>query len=391
MAFPSVRRWPSAISATLERLDPHESWIDVYAPGGEAPRPGARFFQRDLAQSLTRIATGGRDAFYKGPIAEAIVSLSRSLGGWFSLEDLAEHRSEWGEAIKSTYKGYTVYETPPNTQGLAALIGLNILEGYGLEEMEWWDPNRIHLQVEAKKLAFAERDRHVADPATYTAPLELLLSKEHAATLRRRIDPEKASKVVDLPPHAKGTTYFAIADREGNLVSCVQSLFKGFGALVVPPGTGISLHNRGSYFCVDPSHPNVIAPGKRPFHTLIASMAFRDGRPALLFGTMGGDGQPQTHMQVLSNLIDYGMDLQAAIEAPRWLHGETGPQTTDAKLYLESRFGEDIVEALRDMGHPVVITDPWDDRMGHAQAVWIGDDGYIGAADPRGDGYALGW
>lgn len=388
--FPLSDKMAAAIEETL-RLDPHPTWVDTFAPGGVAPRAGRIFRQPDLARSLSQIAAGGRDAFYKGPIAEAIVAFSRSLGGWFAPEDLAEHQSEWGDPLHSTYRGYTVYETPPNTQGLAALIGLNILEGYDLAAMDWWDPRRVHLQVEAKKMAFAERDRHVADPGRYQAPLEKLLSKEFAAVLRERLDPVRAMPTPQSLPRSQGTTYFAVADGKGNLVSCVQSLFKGFGALVVPPGTGISLHNRGSYFSVDPSHPNVIAGGKRPFHTLIASMAFRDDRPVLVFGTMGGDGQPQTHVQVMTNLFDFGMDLQQAIEAPRWLHGEPGPQTAGAKLYLESRFGHDLAAALGEMGHQVVLTEPWDDSMGHAQGIWIDDDVYIGAADPRGDGYALGW
>lgn len=388
--FPISDTMAEAIADTLI-LEPHPSWVATYAPQGKPPRPGSRFVQRDLARSLTLIAEEGRDAFYKGAIARAIVALSDSLGGWFSLDDLAAHTSEWGEPIQTEYRGYTIVETPPNTQGLAALIGLNILEGFEAGGGEWYDAKRLHLQVEAKKLAFAERDQHVADPAFYRAPLERLLSKEYAKELRSRIDPNRAAEIGRPWSHPQGTTYFAIADARGNVVSCVQSLFKGFGALVVPEGTGISLHNRGSYFSLDPAHPNVIAPNKRPFHTLIASMAFRDGRPVLAFGTMGGDGQPQTHLQVLSNVFDHGMDLQEAIEAPRWLHGEAGPQTPGARLYLEARFGEDIARELRQMGHDVVVVGPWEDVMGHAQGVWIDGDVLIGAADPRGDGYALGW
>lgn len=389
--FPISHKMSAAIATTLAKLSPHPTWIDVYAPGGKAPQPGERFRQPDLARTLAKIGREGRDVFYKGEIAERIASFSREMGGWLSLDDLAAHASEWGEPIAATYRGYTVYETPPNTQGLAALIGLNILEGYEIAALDWSNPRRIHLQVEAKKLAFAERDRHVADPDFYQAPLARLLSKEYAAQLRRKIDPEAASPTGTAAAFPGGTTYFAVADSEGNLVSCVQSLFKGFGALVVPPGTGIALHNRGSYFSLDPGHPNVIAPRKRPFHTLIASMVFQGDRPVMVFGTMGGDGQPQTHMQVFSNVFDHGMDIQEAIEAPRWLHGETGPQRPGARLYLESRYGEETIEALRAMGHDAVAVSPWDDAMGHAQGIWIGDGFYAGAADPRGDGYALGW
>jgi len=389
--FPISDKMARAIATTLEKLSPDPTWIEVYAPGGSAPEPGERFCQPDLAKTLAMIGEKGRDAFYKGEIAEAIARFSENTGGWLSLEDLASHSSEWGEPLKCSYRGYTVYETPPNTQGLAALIGLRILEGYDIPALDWSNPRRVHLQVEAKKLAFAERDRHVADPGFYQAPLERLLSKEYAARLRQNIDPERAMPVGPSFSLAGGTTYFAVADEQGNLVSCVQSLFKGFGALVVPPGTGVALHNRGSYFSLDPAHPNAIAPRKRPFHTLIASMVFREDRPVLAFGTMGGDGQPQTHIQVFSNILDHGMDVQEAIEAPRWLHGEAGPQRAGARLYVESRFGESAVEALKNMGHDVVTVGPWDDAMGHAQGVWIGDGVYAGAADPRGDGYALGW
>ena len=389
--FPISHNMASSISDTAASLNPHSSWLETFCPGGRPPRPGERFRQPDLASSLEEIARHGRDAFYRGRIAEAIVALSRELGGWFEADDLASHRSDWGEPIATEYRGYTIFETPPNTQGLAVLVGLNIMDGWPQGEWDWDDPARHHHTIEAKRLAYAERDAHVADPAFYRAPLERLLSKEYAAALREKIRPDQAAPFGPARGHGGGTTYFAVADAEGNLVSCVQSLYKGFGALVVPRGTGISLHNRGGYFSLDPEHPNALAPRKRPFHTLIASMAFKGVEPVLVFGTMGGDGQPQTHMQVFANIFEYGMDIQQAIEAPRWAHDVTNPLAPSNELLLEARFGEAFRGALERLGHRPRLAARWDSRMGHAQGILVGSGTYMGGADPRGDGYALGW
>lgn len=388
--FPLSHKMADAIEKSYQHLDPHPSWSKVFVPGGRVPQPGERFRQPELADSLELIAREGRRAYYEGPIARAIVALSDELGGWYTLSDLAEHRSEWGVPISALYRGYEVFETPPNTQGIAALIALRIMEGWPHGEGKGQDPERIHRHVEAIKAAFRERDRHVADPAFYAAPVDRLLSDEYIAGLREQIADDAASPIA-APPYAAGTTYFAVADQWGNLVSCVQSLYKGFGALVVPEGTGISLHNRGTYFSLDPDHPNVLAPKKRPFHTLIASMAFRAGKPALVFGSMGGDGQPQTHVQVFSNLFDQGMDIQAAIEAPRWVLRPTGAEDLSLRLEMEGRFEPHVVEALERKGHAIRVVSPWEDVMGHAQGIAVGDGVYMGGADPRGDGYALGW
>lgn len=381
----------AAIDSTAKQLNPHSSWLETYAPNKEGPRPGSIFRQPDLARTFRLLSEEGRDAFYQGPIAEAIVAISDELNGSFTLADFEEHSSYWGDPIKTTYREYTVYETPPNTQGLAALISLNIVEGFGLSEWGWFDPERHHRLIEGKKLAFVDRDRHIADPEFYQAPLDRLLSKEYAESLKDFIDPQRAGHFGDSQPNVGGTTYFAVADQEGNLISCVQSLFRGFGALVVPRGTGISLHNRGSYFSTDPNHPNALAPGKRPFHTLIASMAFQGDEPALVFGTMGGDGQPQTHLQVFSNLFDHGMDIQTAIEAPRWFHGPLEIGERADLLRLEARFPKAVFDRLSRMGHVVQKADLLDSCMGHAHGIWIEEGVYMGGADPRGDGAALGW
>lgn len=388
--FPISHYMASLIEAHL-RLDPHPTWLQTYAPHGRAPRPGAIFRQPDLAATLEAIGREGRDAFYCGRVAEAAVALGKEFGGWFSLEDFAEHTSDWGEPISTEYHGYTVYETPPNTQGFAALMGLNVMAGWRDRGWAWDDPDRVHHMVEAKKRIYVERDAHVADPAFYRAPLERLLSEKTAAEIRASIDPERAGPIHDSPLRLGGTTYFAIADAEGNLVSCVQSLYKGFGALVVPPGTGVSLHNRGAHFSLRPDHPNRLEPRKRPFHTLIASMAFRGSEPVLVFGTMGGCGQPQTHMQVFANLFDYGMDIQTAIEAPRWAHDIADAVAPQNELFVEARFGEKVLAELVRRGHKVRVMDAYDPRAGNAQGIVIEQGVYMGGADPRGDGVAIGW
>lgn len=388
--YPISHYMVDIISSTAA-LAPHPSWLSVYAPGGQPPRPGDIFRQPELADTLERIGKEGRAGFYDGPFVDAILKISDELGGWFTREDFHEHTSDWGEPISTEYKGYTVYETPPNTQGFTALMGLNALSGWSDKGWSWGDPDRVHHLVEAKKRIYVERDAHVADPAFYPAPLERLLSHEMAEVVRASVDPNRAGGIHDTPLRLNGTTYFAIADREGNLVSCVQSLYKGYGALVVPPGTGVSLHNRGGHFSLRPEHPNYLQPRKRPFHTLIASMAFKGDEPALVFGTMGGCGQPQTHLQVFSNLFDYGMDMQEAIEAPRWAHDTPDPVAPQNELLLEARFGARMYDSLVQKGHNVQRIDDFDRRVGNAQGIWIERGVYSGGADPRGDGVAIGW
>ncbi len=388
--YPISHYMVEAIESTLS-LAPHQSWVDVFAPNGHAPKPGDIFRQPELATTLERIGNEGRSGFYDGPFVDAVLELSDELGGWFTREDFHGHTSDWGEPISSEYKEYTVYETPPNTQGFAALMGLNVLAGWNEKAWEWSDPDRVHHMVEAKKRIYVERDAHVADPAFYRAPLERLLSPQMAAEIRAGIDPGRAHGIHDTPLRLNGTTYFAIADPWGNLVSCVQSLYKGYGSLLVPAGTGVALHNRGGHFSLRPEHPNYLQPRKRPFHTLIASMAFKGDDPTLVFGTMGGCGQPQTHLQVFSNLFDYGMDMQEAIEAPRWAHDTADPVAPQNELLLEGRFDSRVFDALSQKGHTVRRIDHFDKRVGNAQGIRIERGVYFGGADPRGDGVAIGW
>jgi gamma-glutamyltranspeptidase/glutathione hydrolase len=312
-----------------------------------------------------------------------------------SEEDFKRHHSDWGAPISTEYRGYRIYQTPPNTQGIAALLGFNILEGFDVKALGHNSAEYFHHFCEAKKLAFRDRDRYVTDPEFAEIPLERLLDKQYAGTLRSMIDPHKATISVDPSFDSGGDTiYFTVVDGEGNIVSCIQSLYFSFGSGLIAEGTGIAIHNRGAYFSLDPNHVNVLEPGKRTMHTLIASIAFDQNMdPCLVFGSMGGDGQPQIHMSVMTNILDFGMNIQEAIDAPRWMHGKVWIEDPKVQLNVEGRVPRSVVEELKQMGHEVYIMEDWTRNVGHAQGILIDRQTGVlqGGADPRGDGYALGW
>ncbi len=352
----------------------------TFLPEGRAPGHGEVFRNPDLASSFRQLAEGGADAFYRGPIAEAIVTA----GGFLTAADLAEFEAEWVEPVSTTYRGHEVFEMPPNTQGVTALQILNLIEGYDLAAMGHNSVEYVHTLVEATKLAFADRAAYIADPGHARVPTGRLISKDYARTRRGAIDPDRAAGTRS-PGHlaAGDTVYFTIVDAKRNAVSFINSLFGSFGAGVVAPGTGICLHNRGDGFSLDPHHPNHMAPRKRPAHTLIPAMALHDGRPWLSFGVMGGDMQSQGHAQVLANLIDFGMNAQAAGEAPRFRHD---PGT----LALESAFPAEVRRGLAAKGHRLVDVSQ---GFGGYQGIVIdrGRGVLIGGSDPRKDGCALGY
>ncbi|MBO0719600.1 MAG: gamma-glutamyltransferase [Blastocatellia bacterium] len=361
----------------------------TFLPGGKPPSAGEIFTNSNLAATLKKIAAGGADAFYRGEIADAIVKFSQSKGGLHTREDFANQSSNWIDPISTNYRGYTVYELPPNTQGLTALIWLNILEGYDLRSLGHNSAEYLHLLVEAKKLAFVERARHIADPAFYQAPLDDLLAKSYAAELRKRIDRERATvQTAANPRGGEDTVYLTVVDKERNAISLIQSIFNNFGSGLVAGDTGIVLQNRGAGFSFDPNHPNRLEGGKRPFHTLVPAMVFRNGNAQsgnlwLTFGVMGGDMQTQGHVQVLLNLIDFGMDVQRAGEQPRFRHFDNG-------LALESAISEDVRSALKAKGHQIT-TSPG--MFGGYQAIMIDSQtgALSGGSDPRKDGCAMGW
>jgi gamma-glutamyltranspeptidase/glutathione hydrolase len=370
-------------------VTPDAEWHRVYAPGGRAPAPGALFVQADLARTLRDLASQGPDLFYGGRVGRAIARRLEA-SGFLTVDDLAAHTGEWGEPLATTYRGTTVYETPPPTQGLTVLQSLNLLEGFPVARRRVHSVEHLHLLIEMTKLAYADRDRWLADPEAARLPVAALLDKGYAARRRAAFDPRKAQPHVFGEPEGD-TTGFVVADGRGNLISVIESVFNVFGSGVVVPDTGIVLQNRGRHFSLDPAHPNVFAPRKRPFHTLIAAIGTRDERPAFGFATMGGNGQAMFHTQVLTNLLDYGMDMQEAIERPRFLIGAFLPDDPADVVYVESRVGARAVNGLAKKGHQVKTAPALFTKVGHAHGIVLDAGTLRGGADPRGDGVALGF
>ena len=392
-----------------------ESSAGVYLPGNRPPKTGDVLRQPHLAMTYRMLAKEGRDAFYRGPIAREITTYIQRCGGVLDIEDMQQHHSDWVEPISTNYRGYDVFEFPPNSQGLTALEMLNIIEGYNVKSLGYQTPEYLHILLEAKKLAFADRDQYISDPDFVDVPVERLISKEYAEFQCARINLQKATPSVAAGLEKDGDTmYLCVADGEGNVVSLIQSLYFGFGSGVVGGNTGVMLHNRGSYFSLDPRHVNYLQPGKRTMHTLTPAMVLHDGTPYMAVGTMGGDAQPQIHVQLLSAMLDFGLNVQQAIAAPRWRSGRMrvnplsgkqdiipGQRGVDEHLernmvevvMMENRFPEGVPYLLDVLGHRTITVGPWDDGMGHAQAIRINSSGnyFEGAADPRCDGLALGW
>ncbi|HTD48908.1 MAG TPA: gamma-glutamyltransferase [bacterium] len=360
-------------------------------PDGSAYPAGARFVMPGLGRTLAAIARDGRDAFYRGPIAAQVCAYLEARGGLLAEADFAGHRSRWTDPISVRYRDWTVCNTPPPTQGLTSLQMLNILAHYPIARWGDQSPDYYHVMVEAAKQAFVDRDAWIADPDVHPVPVEELLSESRGRAQAAAIDLARAQPRT-IGAVGRDTIWLGTVDAAGNAVSLIQSIAFDFGSAVVAEGTGILLQNRGAAFSLDPAHRNALAPGKRPFHTLNPAMALRDGRPELIYGAMGGEGQPQTQAAVLTRVLDLGMDVQAAIAAPRWLYGRHwGVPTT--KLSLEARVPDAVAEELARRGHDVRIVGGWDDRMGHAQAIWIDPRNGMrhGGADPRGDGLAAGY
>jgi gamma-glutamyltranspeptidase/glutathione hydrolase len=391
--FPISHKLSGAIAAGLTRYAGQPGWAANFAPDGRAPEPGGLYRQPALAETLRRIAAGGREEYYRGELARRLVAGIRAAGGLLDEEDFARHEPQWLAPLRTEYRGHAVYTTAPNSQGLTTLLALNILRDFDLAGAGFQSPRALHLMVEAAKVAYAARDRHITDPDFADIPTDALLGDAWAAEARRGLDPERATPPVAPDPHdgRRGdTTYFAVADGAGNLVSCIESNYMGFGSGVVVDG--VAFQNRGAYFSLDPEHPNRLEPRKRTMHTLMASLVFRDDRPHLVFGSMGGDAQAQINLQGIANVVDFGRNIQDAIEDPRFVHGRGAGDAL--ALHLEPRYPAGTIEALRAMGHPVEVTAPWNPMMGHAQGIVIGPGDpppLLGGADPRGDGYAAGW
>lgn len=362
----------------------------IYLPGGAVPAAGGRFVQRQLADALRTLAAGGRDAFYKGGIAKEICRYMQAAGGYLTLDDFADHQGEWVEPVSTEYHGHTVYQAPPNSQGFTALMALNILERYDFGDIEHGSYEYYHLLVEALKLSFRDRDLYLTDPDFSAVPLDRLLDRGYAAELAASISMQRAA-ALDSEPVGRDTAYAAVVDGEGNAVSFIQSLYFEFGSGAVAGDTGILLQNRGSFFSLEPGHINTLEPHKRTFHTLMPAMACREGRPVYLYGTQGGEGQPQTQSLLLTRMLHYGMNPQAAVNAPRFVWGRTWGEPT-RELKVEKRVAQPVLDELAEAGHLVRPVKDYDGIVGHAHAIAIDDNGYrSGGTDPRCDGAAIGW
>lgn len=388
--FPVSTRLASRMAAGADLLRRCRPAAEAYLKDGRPYRPGEVLRLPHLARSIRAIAEGGPNAFYRGDLARAIAEAHQEDGGYLTEADFARQDSVFGEPLCVDYRGYQVYTTRPVSMGVILLEELKIVEGFDLAEMPWDSPERLHLLIEAKKLAFADLEAYVTDPDFAEIPLAGMLSAGHAAERRRCIDRSRAAPhypAGDPTGSATCTTYMAVADGKGNAVSWIQTLFGVFGSGWMAPGTGLLLNNRMWGFSSDPGHVNRLQGGKRTTHTLNAPMLFKGGRPCLVVGTPGDYGQVQSNLQMLTNFIDHGCDVQAMIEAPRWRH------LSGLRLAIESRYAAATLDGLRCLGHEVDVRGPWSDVMGGAQAIQLDPETGVlqGAADPRREGYAVGW
>jgi gamma-glutamyltranspeptidase/glutathione hydrolase len=393
---------PQAIAGAWARSErifkDKPGFAQTFLPGGRAPREGEVFKNPALARAYETLGREGRDAYYRGAIARDIVAFSRKNGGFFSEEDLAAHRSEWVDPISTDYRGVTVYELPPNGQGITALMLLNILENFDLKAMGRDSTALWHTMVEAKKIAYEDRARFIADPTFSREPVDWLLSKPYASKRASLVDPARAALRVDAGRRAMAegdTTYLAVADGEGNMVSLIQSNYTGFGSGYAVDAWGFGLHDRGAQFDLKPGLPNSLLPGKRPFHTIIPAFLMKDGKPWIAFGLMGGDMQPQGHAQVVVNLVDFGMNLQEAGDAARFYHtGSSEPtgtlMTTGGVLHLESGVPPEVRRDLVRLGHDV--SDVLGQYGGYQAVARDPVTGVLaGASESRKDGCAMGY
>jgi len=382
------------LDRSKEIFKQYPNFSDVWMKDGETTGKGDIFKNPQLANTLEIIAEKGRAGFYEGEVAKTIADFIQAQGGFLTYEDLANFNSEWVEPVSTNYRGYDVWELPPNGQGMVALQILNILENFDVKKMGLFSSDYVHLFTEAKKLAFADRAKHYADPNFSKIPIEQLVSKSYAKERAALIDLAKAAQVDESGiPDGGDTIYLTAADQFGNMISLIQSNYRGMGSGMVPPGLGFMLQDRGELFSLEEGHANVIEGGKRPFHTIIPAFVTKDNKPYLSFGVMGGATQPQAHAQIIINLIDFGYNLQEAGDAPRLVHTGSSQPTDEimldgGSLSLETGFGTAIEEALKEKGHKLQYQKG---IFGGYQAIMIKDGVYFGASESRKDGQASGY
>mgnify|MGYP001260192646 FL=1 len=392
--FPVTELIAYYLDRSKERFEDYPNFKEVWMKDGKMPAKGEIFKNPQLAKTLEIIAEKGRNGFYEGHVAKAMADFIQSQGGFLTYEDLSSFQSEWTPPVSSNYRGYDVWELPPNGQGIAALQILNILENYDIKKMGLFSSEYIHLFTEAKKLAFADRAKYYADPNFSNIPVNQLISKSYAKERLKLIDLKKASKSDQAGVLESGDTiYLTVADQYGNMISLIQSNYRGMGSGMVPPGLGFMLQDRGELFSLDKNHKNALEGGKRPFHTIIPAFVTKNGKPFMSFGVMGGATQPQAHAQIIVNMIDFGLNLQEAGDAPRIVHSGSSQPTDEimvdgGTLSLESGFGKEIEDEISSLGHKIKYQKG---IFGGYQAIMLKDGVYYGASETRKDGQAAGY
>lgn len=394
--FPVTERLAGWTERARADLAEHPESAALFLPGGQPPRAGSLLRNPDLARTLQAVAADGPAGFYGGEVGAELSRFSAARGGFFTQADLSAQTARWGQPLQGTYRDLTLYETPAPTQGFTVLQMLNLLEPFELHTRPWLGPDVAHLMVQAKQVAYHDRDRFLADPAFVDVPMDRLISKAHADARRSLMDPMHALPWDRVPSYGSltgDTVYIAVVDEQGNAVSLIHSLYGVYGSAVVAGRTGVMLQNRSAYFSLDPAHPNRLEPGKTPLHTLIASMGFRQGKLWSVVGCMGADGQPQIHLQTYVRLLDHGCNIQQALEAPRWLSGRFALGEARDTLHIEARFPAATIDELARRGHPVNRWGDWNELAGHAHGIVIDPDSGLrhGGSDPRSDGAAIGY
>ena len=394
--FPVTTRLAGWIGQTKTELAQQAEIARIFLPDGDVPKAGSKIVNANLARTLDAIADRGWSGFYEGEIARELAAFSRDSGGFFDETDLRAQRATWGTPLRGTYRDLVLYETPAPTQGFTVLQMLKLVEPFDLRNREFLGADHAHLLVQAKQLAYNDRDRFLADPAFAQVPMDELLSDAYVARRRELIDVRHALPWDRVPSYgslAGDTVFMAVVDAEGNAVSLIQSLYGVFGSAMVAGSTGVVLQNRSAYFSLDPSHPNRVEPGKIPMHTLIASLGFRNDKLWSVVGCMGADGQPQIHLQTYIAMMDFGCDIQQALEAPRWLSGRFGLGESRDTLHIEGRFPGSTLDELDRRGHLLNRWGAWNELAGHAHGIVIDPVGGMryGGSDPRSDGAAIGY
>ena len=392
--FPVTETIAYYLKNSQKRFEKYPNFNELWVKNGSMPVKGEIFKNPLLAKTLEAIALKGREGFYEGEVANAMADFIQSQGGFLTYEDLSSFHSEWTTPVSSNYRGYDVWELPPNGQGIAALQILNILEKFDLKKMGLFSAEYIHLFTEAKKLAFADRAKYYADPNFSSIPVKELISKEYAEARSKKINFKKPSQTDEAGILKAGDTiYLTAADQYGNMISLIQSNYRGMGSGMVPPGLGFMLQDRGELFSLNPNHKNSLVGGKRPFHTIIPAFVTKDGEPFMSFGVMGGATQPQAHAQILINMIDFGLNLQEAGDAPRIVHSGSSQPTDEimlngGTLSIEGGFGAEIENQLISKGHTLKYEKG---IFGGYQAIMLKDGVYYGASETRKDGQAAGY